>query len=93
MAPDPRARFRLLRRFTVAVSATSLAAAGLLYLQVSGALGGFTSAVAGGVLPVDPANPPGPGTGVQSPGDQGLQPPAANPGPGSGQPVATSGGS
>ena len=92
MAPDPRARFRLLRRFTVAISATSVAAAGLLYLQVSGTLGGLTSAVAGSVTP-DSANAPAPGSGVQSPGDQGLQPPPANPGPGSGLPVATTGGS
>ena len=93
MAPNPRARFRLLRRFTIAISATSVAVAGLLYLQVSGTLGGLTSAVAGGVLTTDPASAPVPGTGAPSPGDQGLQVPAANPGPGTGQPVATTGGS
>ncbi len=85
MKPDPGVRFRLLRHFTAALTATSMALAGILYLQVSGTLGGIAGSLFGGAEASDST--------TRVPGDQGVQPPADNPVPGNGLPVARTGGS
>jgi hypothetical protein len=78
-------RFRLLRRFTVALTATSLTLTGIVYLQVSGALGGITGSLLGGAQASDAV--------TQAPTDPGVQPPADSPAPGNGLPIARTGGS
>jgi hypothetical protein len=85
MGPDPGVRFRLLRRFTIALTATSVALAGIAYLQVSGAMGVIAGSIFGGAQASDTAAP--------APTDQGVQPPVDNPAPGNGLPIARSGGS
>jgi hypothetical protein len=86
MTPDPGVRFRLLRRITVALTATSLACAGILYLQVSGTLAGLAGAVFGGARASDSTTP--------APGGERVQPPVDNPAPGNGGvPIARTGGS
>lgn len=74
----------MLRRFTVALTATSMAFAGVLYLQVSGTLGGVASFFNGAQAS---------DTAPQAPTSEGVQPPAGNPVSGSGVPIARSGGS
>jgi hypothetical protein len=85
MAPDPGLRFRVLRRFTVALTVTSAAFATILYLQVSGTLGGIASAVLGGAQASDSTTP--------APTDPGVQPPVDNPAPATGLPIVRTGGS
>lgn len=85
MVPDAGVRFRLLRRFTVALTAVSVAFAGIVYLEVSGTLGGIAGTLFGGAQAS--VNP------TPVPTEQGVQPPAANPGPGFGQPIVRTGGS
>lgn len=89
MIPDPGVRFRLLRRFTVALTATSLAFAGILYLQVSGALGGIAGSLFGGAQAASDATTQAPSAASV----QGVQPPADNPAPGNGPAIAQTGGS
>jgi hypothetical protein len=84
MVREPSARFLLLRRATVILTATSVALAGALYLQVSGALAGVGEAIVGSAQPADT------GSGGFS---QAPQPAPVDPTAGAGQPVARSGGS
>jgi hypothetical protein len=78
MVPGPGVRFLLLRRFTIALTATSFAFAAILYLQVSGALGGIAGSLFGG---------------AQAATDATTQGPTDNPAPGNGPAVAQTGGS
>jgi hypothetical protein len=92
MNPDPGVRFRLLRRFTVALTATSLAFAGILYVQLSGALGGIAGSLFGGAQAASDATTQAPGA-PSATSVQGVQPPVANPAPGNGPAIAQTGGS
>ena len=85
MAPDPGLRFRVLRRMTVALTAMSVAFATILYLQVSGTLGGIAGALFGGAQASDTTTP--------TPIDPGVQPPVDSPVPGNGPPIVRTGGS
>lgn len=92
MVPAPGVRFFLLRRFTVVLTATSFALAGILYLQVSGALGGIAGSLFGGAQAATDMTTQGPSApGVQP--AQGVQPPIDNPALGNGPAVAQTGGS
>ncbi len=85
MGPDPGVRFRLLRRFTIALTAASLAVMGILYLQVSGTLGEIAGSLFGGAQASDTGNP--------APSEPGVQPPIDNPAPGNSEPIVRTGGS
>jgi hypothetical protein len=85
MAPDPGVRFRVLRRFTVALTALSVGFATILYLQVSGTLGGIAGVLFGGAQASDST--------AAAPAEPGVQPPVDNPLPGNGRPIARTGGS
>jgi hypothetical protein len=92
MVPGPGVRFLLLRRFTIALTATSFAFAAILYLQVSGALGGIAGSLFGGAQAATDATTQGPSAPGGQPA-QGVQPPTDNPAPGNGPAVAQTGGS
>jgi hypothetical protein len=90
MLRDPSARFQLLRRATILFSVGSVALAGALYLQVSGALASVGDAVWGSSPAADPnSSDPGGGGGFAP----APQPAPANPGFGGGRPVVQTGGS
>jgi hypothetical protein len=78
-------RFRVLRRITVALTAMSMAFATVVYLQVSGTLGGIAGAFFGGAQASDSTTP--------ASTDPGIQPPIDNPAPGNGLPIVRTGGS
>ncbi|TMC15082.1 MAG: hypothetical protein E6J29_01005 [Chloroflexi bacterium] len=87
---EPLARFQLLRRATIVLSVGSIALAGALYLQVSGALAGVGDAVLGSAPAADPSTSGQGGGGGFAPAPQAAP---ANPGFDSGQPVVRTGGS
>jgi hypothetical protein len=80
----------LLRRATVILAAGSVALAGALYIQVSGAFAGLGEALLGGAQAAEPSSSDqGSGGGF----GQAPQPAAVDPGSAAGQPMVRSGGS